>query len=273
MYQDEETWRSQYGQVVKSDEELAPAFPVVDLWDWTMVTGTRKDGQGQVSRLVGRLLRRSVKLHPSMPSNGGLLKTAPICEVHLDLVRVTSGQVYKLRSPSVEHLACLTSYDSSNPTKDWDFPKLSLDRQSQILPKSCKNPESKIIEGIAVHKDVSTKQLHVSSKNKGHAYRDRAAERRALHGSFGVGPGEKKAKVDVDSAPSSPVSDCPEEAAAESLNMSFGDGSYARRIMENMGWKEGEALGSSMKGLTEPLQAVGNKGNAGLGWDHRRKLL
>lgn len=68
-----------------------PEFPVVDLWDWALVTGSRKDGKGDVVRLVGRLVRKSVKLHPSMPSGGGLLKTAPICEVHLDLVRVTSG--------------------------------------------------------------------------------------------------------------------------------------------------------------------------------------
>jgi hypothetical protein len=68
-----------------------PEFQVVDLWDWEKVTGSRKDGKGEVVRLLGRLVRRSAKRHPSMPSGGGLLKTAPICEVHLDLVRVTSG--------------------------------------------------------------------------------------------------------------------------------------------------------------------------------------
>ena len=66
-------------------------LPVVDLWDWALVTGSRKDGKGDAVRLVGRLVRKSVKLHPSVPSGGGLLKTAPICEVHIDLVRVTSG--------------------------------------------------------------------------------------------------------------------------------------------------------------------------------------
>ena len=68
-----------------------PEFQVVDLWDWEKVTGSRKYGKGEVVRLLGRLVRRSAKRHPSMPSGGGLLKTAPICEVHLDLVRVTSG--------------------------------------------------------------------------------------------------------------------------------------------------------------------------------------
>lgn len=59
-----------------------------------------------------------------------------------------------------------------------------------------------------------------------------------MHGGFGVGPGQKKAPHDTDSAPSSPTSACPEEAAAESQSISFGAGSYARRLMESMGWKE-----------------------------------
>lgn len=57
-----------------------------------------------------------------------------------------------------------------------------------------------------------------------------------MHGSFGVGPGQKKSAVIDDSVPSFPVS--AEEAAGEALNNSFGVGSYARRILESMGWKE-----------------------------------
>lgn len=69
-------------------------------------------------------------------------------------------------------------------------------------------------------------------------YRDRAAERRKLHGGFGIGPGQKKIVIgDVDS-PSSPDSASIEIAAAEALNMSFGAGSYARKLLESMGWKE-----------------------------------
>ncbi|CAL5372719.1 unnamed protein product [Camellia sinensis] len=268
---DEENWRAQYGQVIRSGEESVPDFKVIDLWDWSMVTRTRKDGKNQVARLVGRLVRQSARLHPSMPSGGGLLKTAPICEVHLDLVRVTSGQVYKLRSPSAKYLASLSTYDSSNPTKDWGFLELSIDGKIQAPPGSGGNCEAKMIKGAPVHKDLPSLpgQLCASNNHGVRAYRDRAAERRALHGGFGVGPGQKKS-VDInDCEPSSSVS--PEEAAGEALNMSFGAGSYARRILENMGWKEGEALGSSSKGLLEPLQAVGNKGNAGLGWDHGRR--
>lgn len=88
---DEENWRAQYGQVVKSEDEYLPAFSALDLWDWTMVTETMGKKKHQVARLIGRLARRSVKLHPSVPAGGGLLKTAAICDAHLDLVRVTSG--------------------------------------------------------------------------------------------------------------------------------------------------------------------------------------
>ncbi|KAL6318570.1 hypothetical protein AAG906_000648 [Vitis piasezkii] len=266
---DEENWRAQYGQVIKSEDSI-PNFPVVDLWDWAMVSGVKKDGKGQVARLVGRLVRQSTKLHPSMPSGGGLMKTAPICEVHLDLVRVTSGQVYRLKSPSSRYLASLSIYDSSNPTKDWSFPKLSVDQNMLPLSK-CRNSESKVTDGVAIQKDLSVLQdpKSASDKHKSHVYRDRAAERRTLHGGFGVGPGQKNLVVG-DAMPSSPVSVSTEEAAAEALNMSFGAGSYARRILESMGWKEGEALGNTAKGLLEPLEAVANRGNAGLGWIHSR---
>lgn len=91
---EEENWHAQYGQVVRSGEESVPDFQVIDLWDWEMVRGTRRDGKNQVVRLAGRLMRQSARLHPSMPLGGGLLKTAPISEVHLDLVRVTSGLVF-----------------------------------------------------------------------------------------------------------------------------------------------------------------------------------
>lgn len=88
---DEENWRAQYGQVVKSEDDYLPTFSAADLWDWTVVTETVGKKKHQVARLVGRLVRRSAKLHPSMPAGGGLLKTAAICDAHLDLVRVTSG--------------------------------------------------------------------------------------------------------------------------------------------------------------------------------------
>lgn len=96
---DEEMWRAQYGQAIQSDKEVVvlPDCPVVDLWDWSMVMSTKKNGKGRVCRLVGRLIKKSTKLHPSMPSSRPLLKTAPICEAHLDLVRVRSGSSVYLK--------------------------------------------------------------------------------------------------------------------------------------------------------------------------------
>ncbi|XWS60780.1 hypothetical protein CRYUN_Cryun07bG0066500 [Craigia yunnanensis] len=263
---DEENWRAQYGQVTQPREEPVPEFPVVDLWDWVMVTRPRKDGKGQVARLIGRLVKRSAKIHPSMPSGGGLLKTAPICEVHLDLVRVRTGQVYKLRSPSPKYLASLSTYDSSDPTKDWAFPDISVNKKASLQFKSTQKHKSEAT-GEKVLKDLSILSDQPSaSVKKSHVYRDRAAERRTLHRGFGLGPGQKNAAIDHDSDPT-----CIEDAKAEALNMSFGAGSYARRILEGMGWKEGEGLGSTTKGLTEPLQPTGNIGNAGLGWPQVRR--
>lgn len=254
---EEENWKAQYGQVCQQNEASVAGLHVLDLWDWSIVPGTAKDGNGHEARLIGRRMKVSGKLHPSLPSGGTRLKTAPISEVHTDLVRVRSGQIYRLRRPSKHYLDSISYYDSSNPTSGWGFPGLSVSRD--IHPPSELGRHN-------LHKEVvmSEKHINASNQEKSIAYRDRAAERRALHGGFGVGPGQKKADGN-DSAPQ--VTTSPEDAAVESLNMSFGAGSYARKLLENMGWKEGEALGKTNKGLLEPLQALGNNGNAGLGWD------
>ncbi|XP_010533470.1 PREDICTED: uncharacterized protein LOC104809251 isoform X2 [Tarenaya hassleriana] len=265
---EEEIWQAQYGQVIEFPEKALPELASVDLWDWKMVSESRKGGNGHVvARLVGRLVRRSAKLHPSVASGGKLLKTAPICEAQLHLVRVRTGQVYKLRNPSAEYLASLSVYDSSNPTKDWGFPEISNTWKSSD-PK-CK---AKKKHGNAGFKS-SAKSLYQlnAAEERSNAYRDRAAERRNLHGGYGVGPGQKTLALLETDGSELPETDSAEEAAAEALDMSFGSQSYARRIMGNMGWKEGETLGRSAKGLLEPLQAVGNTGNAGLGYPLRRQ--
>lgn len=87
---DEENWLAQYGQVVQSEHEVLPSFPTVELWDWEMLQETTRKKQ-RICRLTGRLVKPTSKLHPSMPAGGGLLKTAAICEVHLDFVGVKSG--------------------------------------------------------------------------------------------------------------------------------------------------------------------------------------
>lgn len=88
---EEERWLAQYGQVTEASEESGLDIQIVDLWDWEMIRGTRKDGKSKVTRLVGRLVKGSSKLHPSVPSGRVRLKTAPIAEAHLDLILVTSG--------------------------------------------------------------------------------------------------------------------------------------------------------------------------------------
>lgn len=88
---EEENWQAQYGQVVNSGEQPLQDFHAVDLWDWAKITVSRRDGKSQTFRLVGRLVKQSAKLHPSMPSSGNLYRTAPICEAHLDLVRARTG--------------------------------------------------------------------------------------------------------------------------------------------------------------------------------------
>lgn len=88
---DEEKWKAQYGQVIESGKDLVSELPIVDLWDWEMVRGSKKDGKDKVARLIGRLVKQSANPHPSIPSGGGKLRSAPICKVHLDLVRVKTG--------------------------------------------------------------------------------------------------------------------------------------------------------------------------------------
>lgn len=88
---EEEHWQAQFGQVTRPDEDSLSNIQAINLWDWSLVKGSRKEKKHKVTRLVGRLVKSSAKLHPSMPSSGSLLRTAPVCEAHLDLVQVKSG--------------------------------------------------------------------------------------------------------------------------------------------------------------------------------------
>lgn len=89
---EEEKWHAQYGQVTRLADDGLSAFSVVDLWDWEMIVENVKNNH--VARLIGSVTRRSSKLHPSIPGNGSLLKTAAIRNVRLDLVRVASGMFF-----------------------------------------------------------------------------------------------------------------------------------------------------------------------------------
>ncbi|KAL0686955.1 hypothetical protein Bca4012_086632 [Brassica carinata] len=254
---EEEMWLAQYGQVTQSPEKTLPEIPSVDLWDWKLVCESREADNEQVARLVGRLVRRSANLHPSVASSGTLFKTAPVCEARLHLVRVRTGQVSKLQNPSPKYLATLSVYDASNPTKYWGFPDVSTTWQDPATKRKAKKVKPKTSRRLKVKEPH---EVDMIEEERSSAYRDRAAERRNLHGGYGVGPGQKGTMVGLIADEHDTGSE--EDATAEeALELTFGSGSYARRIMGNMGWKEGETLGKNAKGLVEPIQAVGNTGN------------
>ncbi|KAJ3700695.1 hypothetical protein LUZ61_004400 [Rhynchospora tenuis] len=255
---EEETWMAQYGQVDRSDidEDITKA---VDLWDWEFAEETCNKGHNRRrARLIGRLMGPSSSLHPSLAAGGGSLKTTAIRQVHLDHVLVASGKVYRLRTPSKKYLATLSEYDSSNPTKDWGFPLLSL------------HPISLLSQHLPPNSNLGNDDLYPSSQKKeekggySHTYRDRAAERRRLHRANGIAPCQKGDDGDTGYV----SDDDPTIAQEEARLLSFGAQSYAGKIMQSMGWKQGEALGGSRKGILEPLQAIGNLGTTGLGWKH-----
>ncbi|RZR93016.1 hypothetical protein BHM03_00021409 [Ensete ventricosum] len=207
------------------------------------------------------------------------------------------GKVYRLRSPNRRYLASISTFDSSNPTKDWGFPDLYANFQSIVFHTSDRNYQSCLANEVIGEasscmidevpntlEKVLVFYVHfIVLQHQNFTYKDRAAARRMLHGDFSIGPGQKDTENSTFDEASSPSQySSAEDAAAEAINMSFGSRSYARRILENMGWNEvssnfrcfffclnitqGEGLGNSRKGILEPLRAVGNKGCAGLGW-------
>ncbi|XP_047058117.1 uncharacterized protein LOC124664706 [Lolium rigidum] len=255
--EEEEKWLSQYGQTERVNDGL-PLSPSVDLWDWDMITESVSKGQ-PMSRLVGRLTRGSSTLHPSLPARGRLLRTAPVREVHLDLVRVSTGKLYRLRNPSRKYWASLSAYDSSNPTKDWGFPDIYANPNSNSDKQSTACCQSEVAH------ESSTEEQKINT------YRDRAAERRILHRGLGTGPGQKQSNG-INSDEYEEANEDMDSLGAVPVDMNFRSSGLksAKRIMENMGWKEGEALGKSSQGIVEPIQPNVNKHGAGLGWNHMR---
>lgn len=75
-------------------------------------------------------------------------------------------------------------------------------------------------------------------QKSGTFYRDRAAERRRLHAGFSIGLGEKSVMSNRRFSEAGSSSEFPDDADAVESNTPFGEGSYARRILESMGWKE-----------------------------------
>jgi len=71
-----------------------------------------------------------------------------------------SGQVYRLRNPSARYVASLSSYDSADPTKDWDFPQLSSNTNSTHVSKSSQSTPS---TEIPTAKDLPTLPSQLSA--------------------------------------------------------------------------------------------------------------
>ncbi|KAF8704850.1 hypothetical protein HU200_031088 [Digitaria exilis] len=264
--EEEEKWLAQYGQVERVDDDQ-PLPRTIDIWDWCMVQDHDSKGQ-PVARLVGCLSRGSSKLHPSLPARGGRLKTACVSEVHLDLVRVSTGKLYRLRNPSRKYLASLSAYDSSNPTKDWGFPDIFANPDISLNKQSSASIQSTITSTQCQSEIADETSIEEQSTK---AYRDRAAERRNLHRGLGIGPGQKQSNI-ISFDEYEESIDGIDSVRTSSIDMNFRSSGLhsAKRIMENMGWKEGEALGKSRKGIVEPIQPIINKHGAGLGWNQTR---
>uniref|UniRef100_K3XHZ8 OCRE domain-containing protein n=1 Tax=Setaria italica TaxID=4555 RepID=K3XHZ8_SETIT len=232
--EDEEKWLAQYGQVERVNDDL-PLLPITDIWDWYVVQDNVSNVK-PVVRLVGCLSRGSSKLHPSLPAHGGRLRTASVSEVHLDLVRVSTGKLYRLRNPSRKYLASLSAYDSSNPTKDWGFPDIYANPDINLNKQSTAQCESEVADESSVREGVSADN---DKEQKTNTYRDRAAERRNLHRGLGIGPGQKQCNIISFDEYEESIDDINSMGTA-SVDMNFRSSGLqsAKRIMENMGWKE-----------------------------------
>ncbi|KAL2613262.1 hypothetical protein R1flu_024954 [Riccia fluitans] len=297
---EEEQWQAQYGQVVR---EKTPKYVVpgaVDLWDWGILDKESKAPKlGKLKKqLVGRIVSSVTRLHPSLSGSSGLIRTSAIIAAELDFVKVSSGKVYRLRRPSRKHLAAVDSYDSSNPTKNLGFPAIglaALDTSDQnnvgaasdesqgrshtlvskpFIPNTGHWRFRRLLSAkkgrplpavLMASRYLSPEETLINEQRK-QRYRDRAAERRNLHGGFGIGPGQKgvsvieEEKMEADEAVGM-VGALEKAAAAPAL----GRENIGKRMLEGMGWKEGQSLGVE-GGLVNPIQAQGNVGRAGLGF-------
>jgi len=266
-------------------------------------TAKKKKARKLSVRLVGRLAPNSNNLHPSLGGSGGFIRTSPISEVDHEFVKVSSGRIYKLRRPSSKHLATITTYDSLNPTCDWGFPQINTtfaDGETDVTEAEDRNASAsdttKPSGDTVVSKPfvpnfghwkfqplVPTKRNRGPSVNpsfltltkdeieemeqRKQRYRDRAAERRTLHRGFGTGPGQKGMPVhEMEKLEAETATEMPTALAKAAKARPLGSDNIGKRMLQGMGWKEGQSLGPGEGGLINPIQALGNTGRSGLGW-------
>ncbi|CAM6028713.1 unnamed protein product [Sphagnum balticum] len=258
----EEQWHAHYSRVPRSGVRVRLYPGSIELWDWTTVeqeqkTAKKKKARKLSVRLVGRLAPNSNNLHPSLGGSGGFIRTSPISEVDHEFVKVSSGRIYKLRRPSSKHLATITTYDSLNPTSDWGFPQINTtfaDGETDVTEAEDRNASA----------SDTTKPSGDTRKQR---YRDRAAERRTLHRGFGTGPGQKGMPVhEIEKLEAETATEMPTALAKAAKARPLGSDNIGKRMLQGMGWKEGQSLGPGEGGLINPIQALGNTGRSGLGW-------
>ncbi|MCO5553137.1 hypothetical protein L7F22_006658 [Adiantum nelumboides] len=272
-----EAWQAQYGQVVRSDVEAEACPRAISLWNWTTLVSKRKFKSKTSLRLLGQLAQTSSRLPHSLQHHSGFIRTSDVSEVNLDLVKVSSGEIFRLRQPSMKYLSSIPMYDSSNPTEGWNFPCLtlcSLKESSETVAcavsKTSANPaitkpfipnwnhhryqqiEEKKVASPAIPaglRALSGKE-RASSDERKRKYRDRAKERRQQY-------------VDEE-----------EDCGSRMQYIKHGPLSLAKdarplkgkQILERMGWCEGESIGKRKDGLIRPLDAACSHGRAGIGW-------
>lgn len=276
---DAELWLAQYGQVTRTDAETKLRLGALSLWNWRKAVRKGKGRQKSSIYLVGQVAATISKLHPSLQQGSGFIKTSCICAVNRDLVKVSSGRLYRLRLPSSKHIRSVAIYDSSDPTKDWDFPCIPSSVSEHFENESKSSHDSLIAKPFVPYMnhhryhDVSTKQKRSSvqedlrlwtirgftATDQRHMYRDRAKERRDLYGGYG---GLDQRMLDNDELESDKTFI---ESASQSEIIPMVK-PVAKRLLERMGWTEGESLGKHKDGIKEPLQGMGNIGRAGIGW-------
>ncbi|CAK9200592.1 unnamed protein product [Sphagnum troendelagicum] len=258
----EEQWHAHYSRVPRPGVRVRLYPGSIELWDWTTVeqeqkTAKKKKARKLSVRLVGRLAPNSNNLHPSLGGSGGFIRTSPISEVDHEFVKVSSGRIYKLRRPSSKHLATITTYDSLNPTCDWGFPQINT---------TFADGETDVTEAEDRNASVSD-TTKPSGDTRKQRYRDRAAERRTLHRGFGTGPGQKGMPVhEMEKLEAETATEMPTALAKAAKARPLGSDNIGKRMLQGMGWKEGQSLGPGEGGLINPIQALGNTGRSGLGW-------